>query len=401
MTTKAGLIGILSGILATLILVYPLAINKSYSWIVAGAAGAALVVAVGGFLAARWSGSVERNRCAALGSLAGGLAGTLVFCWLGAAQAGLLVIESKPHAAFEAVTVVIRQTQTVFLVCFVGGILLGAIAGWLAHPRRGKGTDQFDKSAPQMALNASITALPACVVAATAFAALNAYMVYDTHGSRQDLSLGVPLLLVLISHSALLLVVPHEARQAEHRCGMDEVKMAAYVGIAAAPVLAFLLFLADGALLTRPLILGALLVEAVSSVRALQHLLGSILPGRTAFPTPQNSDEQAQAALFGSIAESHAPRLVVLCLGCGMMMVLPFHVTVVATLVNLASFLVATNGHFPIPAGGVAYNLYLFQFLVSSGLMVTASAILIGIYMLYLYVGRWFKRRASRTALIR
>ena len=77
-----------------------------------------------------------------------------------------------------------------------------------------------------------------------------------------------------------------------------------------------------------------------------------------------------------------------------MMMVLPFYVAVIAPLINLTSLLAAT-GQSVAATSDFSRTLFLTQFLVSSGLMVAASAILIGIYMLYLNLGRWFKKIRS------
>jgi len=185
MTTRAGFIGLLTGLIATLLLVYPLAIAwpaaTPWRWM-AVLAAAALTVG-GGWLAGRWSGSRQPVRCAALGGLAGGLAGVIVFCLLGAAAAGLAGVPFTSQQPL--VETIVYQTQVAFLVSFFGGIGLGLLGGWLAHPRRGGQPDVFDKSAPQMALNVTITAAPASVVAAAMAAAVFSRLA-DFAGEQPD-----------------------------------------------------------------------------------------------------------------------------------------------------------------------------------------------------------------------
>jgi len=103
-------------------------------------------------------------------------------------------------------------------------------------------------------------------------------------GRFWNLPLTVSLVLVLVSHFALTLIVPHEAQQAEHLCGMDEVKMAAYVGIGASPVLVLLLLLVRMELFLNPIVVAALLASAVMSLKSLQTLIRVILPRRATFP---------------------------------------------------------------------------------------------------------------------
>ena len=399
MTTRAGLIGLLTGLTATLLLVYPLAsvwpAATPWCWI-AILAAAALTVA-GGWLAGRRSGSTQPVRCAALGGLAGGLAGVIVFCLLGAAAAGLAGVLTTSRQPL--VETIVWQTQVAFLAYFFGGTGLGLLGGWLARPRWGGQTDVFDKSAPQMALNVAITAAPASVVAAIAAAAVFPRLT-DFIGKQPDsaaqaglvLPVIVSLLLVLVSHFALTLVVPHEARQAEHLCGLDEVKMAAYVGIGVAPVLALVLPLIRPDLFSNPLVVGALLIVAGMSPKSWQTLRRQIMPRRASFASPREGWQKAEAQLFGTIAQSNGPRLVILCIGCGLAMILPLHVVVISTLVNLLA--VPTFGQAaPVEA---ARTLFLTQAQVSAGLMAASAVLLTGVYLFYLHLGRWFNRRNAR-----
>jgi hypothetical protein len=388
MITRAGFAGILTGLTATIILIYPLAIalpagSTGWIWIIVAAA----ITIRGGSLAGRWSGSVQPSRCATLGGLAGGLAGVIVFCLLDAAAAGLNASAASSNDRIESITTIVSLTQSTFLISFLGGIGLGSLGGWLACPRRDGQADTFDKSEPQMALNASITAVPATVVAAALSAAVFSHLA-DSIGSKAilDMPLTVSLLLVLIAHIALTLVIPHEAHEAEHRCGMDEVKMAAYVGIGAAPVLTLLLLLVNLKLFLNPLVILALLGNAVMSLKSLQTLYNLILPRRASFPVPQDDWQKAEAKWFGTIADSRGPRLIKLCIGCGLVMILPLHVTVFSVLINLN---IPFAQSMPVEA---VQKLFLTQALASIGSAVIPIAALIVIYLFYLNLGRWFKR---------
>jgi hypothetical protein len=408
MTTRAGLVGLLTGLAATVFLVYPFALAwpaGTTSWFWIALLAAATLTIGGGALAARWSGSVHSGRCAALGGLAGGLAGTMIFCLLGAAAAGLawylpLFFGSTDgmlgqFTQIELMAAVIRQTQEVFMACFLGGSGLGLLGGWLARPRLGGQTDVFDKSEPQMALNAAITAAPASVVAVgmTAFVFSRLAEIADPAlaGSILDWPLGVSLLLVLVSHLALTLVIPHEAREAEHLCGMDEVKMAAYVGIGVAPALAIFLLIVRPELFSKPLVWFTLLSSAGMSLKALQTLLGLILPRRACFPVPQKGFQTIEATLFGTIANSRGPRLMVLCIGCGLLMVLPLHIVLISVLVNLSNLIFDPAFAQLVPVEA-ARKLCLTQALVSTGLLSASTGILSILYLFYLNLGRWFNR---------
>jgi hypothetical protein len=192
--------------------------------------------------------------------------------------------------------------------------------------------------------------------------------------------LYVSLLLVLISHFALTLIIPHEAQQAEHRCGMDEVKMAGFVGIAAAPVLAILLLVTDLKSFSNPLVIVALSASVMMSLKSLYDLFKVILPRRDSFPIPQGNSQRLEAKWFGSIADSDGPRLIVLCIGCGLLMLLPMYLTVFSVLINLSQ-----------PAEAVE-KIFIMQALTSIGLAVAPMLVLIIIYLFYFNLGRWFKR---------
>jgi hypothetical protein len=156
--------------------------------------------------------------------------------------------------------------------------------------------------------------------------------------------------------------------------------MAAFVAIATAPVLILLLFLIDVAAFLNPLILAALLASTILSLISLRNLVKLVLPRRAAFPLPPPGALLTEARWFGSIANSRAPRLVELCIGCGIVMVLPLYVTIISVLINI-QFVPQNNWH-----------LFLTQALVSLGLIAASIIILTAIYLLYLNLGRWFSR---------
>jgi hypothetical protein len=246
-----------------------------------------------------------------------------------------------------------------------------------------------------MAMNAAISAVPASVFSVVLSAAVYprlAQLFSDPNIERVPLL--VSLEMVLLSQLALTLVTPHEAYQAEHRTGMDEVKMAAFVGIAVAPVLALFPF-SDRAG-TVPPHLGDSIARCQCrdecylntytdrpGITASSHLTHS--PGDAA---------HAHAVWFGSIASSIGGRLVTLCVGCGLMMVLPVCITLVAPGLNLIA-----NGlpGISLPALtllGSGNRLFLWQALLNGGLMLVAALVLSVIYIFYLNLGRWFAARS-------
>jgi hypothetical protein len=170
--------------------------------------------------------------------------------------------------------------------------------------------------------------------------------------------------------------------------------MAAYVGIAAAPILVLVLFLADSNTFSNPLVLASLLASTAMSLKSLHSLIKIILPRRATFTSPRDGRQKVEAVWFGSIAHSHAPQLVALCVGCGIVMVLPLYVTVISVLINLNN--VMTGSGIIQPAPEISWNLYLTQALTATGAMVASVILLITIYLLYLNLGRWFIKRNAR-----
>jgi hypothetical protein len=417
MTTRAGFAGILTGLLSILI-IYPLFIaqpdtflqirsadSPGYIWI--ALVTIAILLISGGFLAGRWSHSTQAWRRTALGGLSGGLAGAITYCFLGAAAAGtarwISPLNHTSVSQVEIIDAIIRQTLGLFLALFLGGGGVGALGSRLSCLGQRDRAEMFDKAEPQMAMNAAITAVPASIVATALatyiFSRLSDLLDDQTglvilDGNIVTMPLVISLLLILVSHFALTLVIPHEARQAEHRCGLDEVKMAAYVGIGAAPLLTLFLSLANPEALTNPLILITLLVSSIMSLKSLHNLRKLILPRRASFPAPQAEGRKIEAKLFGTIAASRGSRLVVLCIGCGLVMVLPIHVVVISVLINLNYAL--ANAPFSPPLMEIPWGLYRTQALVSAGVITASITLLVVIYLSYLKLGRWFNKRNSR-----
>jgi hypothetical protein len=188
-------------------------------------------------------------------------------------------------------------------------------------------------------------------------------------------------LFLLGAQVALLYVTRHEARRVTHRCGLDEVRMAAFVGIFTLPVLWVLLGVMRVDLLftSRPtrslaeLLWGVMGGTGVVSlgVWALQWrvLLREILPRRSAFPPPA---EGVRAIFFGTIAEARLSQLALLCLGCGLAIGVPIYVTVGALLISLQG-----EG-----------DLFLLQAAVGLGSSLVAGGVLTALYFLYWGLGR-------------
>lgn len=409
--------GLLTGLITT-VLIYPLftawnltyqneplADSMRYAWI--GGVVIVILMMGGGWLAVRWSGSVHPAHCAALGGVAGGLAGTIVFCLWGAAVAGWIGPAFQPNltacnsAQINHLRAIVQQTLGLLLWLFGGGIALGALSGWLARPHQRDKTDVFDMAAPQMAMNVSITAVPASIVAAAMSVAVFSNLARSVGAQTGEticartilnMPLAASMVLVLISHFALTLVIPHEARQAEHRSGMDEVKMAAYVGIGASPVLVLFLMIINQDVFANPLVVAGLLACVGMSLKSLHTLFRLILPRRKSLPAPVADWQKTEARLFGSIAKSRGPRLVALCTGCGLVMVLPLYVLVLSVLINLSGGTAPVITTIP----PVEWSLFVKQSLVSTGVAAVSIIFLSAIYLFYLTLGRWFSRWNSR-----
>lgn len=251
-----------------------------------------------------------------------------------------------------------------------------------------------------MAMNASITAVAATIVT-TGMAAV----IYTNLAKNLDVltevgdpesvmvfPLRISLLLVLISQLALTLVVPHETRQSEHRCGMLEVRMAAWVGMAAAPFLILLLVIINSGIFNNPTILVTLVISIGLSLACGYIYFRKVLPRLASFPRPAEDRKQKEADLFGTIAVSRGSRLVILCIGCGLLMVLPVYVVNLSVLINLAN-----------PSIGPGSNpdqivrLFLLQALGGMGVAVTTATLLSLMYIFYFNLGRWYSKRKTRV----
>ncbi len=413
MTTRAGIVGLGTGALLIAILFYPLyqvwpgvfvpgwPQGSHLAGLLLAALAAALQVAGGG-LAAWWSGGVGRSQRTLLGALAGGVAALVLFCGLGAAAAGaagasLSWADVASRHWGQAVSWTVWWTCGSFWVLMLSGMFLGAAGGFYAVPSPHAWLAD-DKQAPQMALNGTLTALPATAVAvlltAGVFSPLAAMLQRSPGlgpwlpGSVRNWPVVTALLLYLLAHVALALVTPHEARQADHRCGLDEVKMAAWVGIFVPLALVALLLWLYPALTLSPPVLSCLLVSGALSVSLILLLRQVIFPRRAQMPPPA---DLVEAVFFGSIARSAGPRLVVLCIGCGIMMLAPVWVSPGAAALSL--WLLSSS---PLAPTAWVQQLYALQAALGLGLMTGAAAGLTAIYLFYLALGRWFHRAFSQ-----
>ena len=434
MTTRAGVSGLITGCVLVGLLFYPLYVVVPGAYILGGPTGsifasevlvvaaAAMTVAGGGW-AAWWGGARSRTRRAALGAVAGSLAGLVAFCGLGAAAAGaagagrLLQSLRKPPAEatwmvwlnLEAAVRTVWWTDELFWALVTIGAGLGAVGGLYVRPfPPPAGWEEFDKHEAQMALNVAITAVPSAAVAvllaAMFFSGLPGALIQGATIYTLTLTLSpygtltwpvvTALLMYLIALAALALVTPHEARQANHRLGLDEVRMAAWVGIFVPPALAVLLFLVNPGLVLTPTVLGVLLVSGGLCYSLLMTLRRLILPKRATLPPPAH---RVEALLFGSIARSHGPRLVVLCLGCGLAMGAPLYVAVGAPALSLM-LMPRTWGGSGLDPAGVVQRLFLAQAALGVGLVGGTALVLIVIYLFYLWLGRRFSRKSLHEA---
>lgn len=319
MTTRAGLLGLAAGLLLSAVLHYPLygylpGLSLA-DWPPASPALALLLTLAGvllllvtGSLAAHWSRPANLWQCLSLGALAGGLASFIAFSSLGAAAAGSLsigyVIRSAegnnipPSLFAETILRLTTQTPLAFWGMLLSGILLGALGSLPGLPPRGSARPLVLENHPMLALNASITVFLSSAFALALvfglFSPLLQLLQARLHGTASLLTSPSPaipsaplltaLILYLASHLALALVVPHEARRATHRCAIDEVKMAACIGIFAPILLALALALLNLPLLLFPAVLLCLLLSALLLARLVAVLFTLILPRRLQLP---------------------------------------------------------------------------------------------------------------------
>jgi hypothetical protein len=164
----------LTGVAVVAALFYPLYVVLPESYVVDWQAGseslglilsivAAVVLVLGGVLAARWGGSVTRRNGAKMGALAGGIAGTMAFAALGAAAAGTLglgsaLLRGAEGSTASAVVQTANFTYAALWGMLLGGATLGALGGLLSPPDTG-GEKQQDESAVRIAEVLSIRLL--------------------------------------------------------------------------------------------------------------------------------------------------------------------------------------------------------------------------------------------------
>ena len=402
MTTRAGFIGFISGIILSAIVHIAMAawsgavVQNEYlvnlHWIIQCVI--ALLLIATGYWAARWNGSKERWRCVALGSLAAIVAVIFLYGLWGAAFA---VIQLSAMQTIP-ITVMIQFTIALFFELLISGSLLGALGGFIYHPSKTLEKDLFNKEEPQMAMNASITAVSASIVAvaitAVTFPKLSGYLGYARGSFGPNLfPLYAALVLAVSSQYALTLVVPHETEQAEHVSGMDEVKMAAFVGIGTAPLLILLLLIINIQLLGDLFVIGLLVCSAGMSLYSIRSLVRLVLPKRNSYPKHSTKEQETLATFFGSIANSKAWRLVTLCIGCGMAMVFPIYIAVLAPLYNINAI---SNAGAPFGYHSVqAQQLFWTHIKTSMGLNLIVILVLSAMYIFYLNLGKWFRKKQT------
>ena len=396
MVARSGLIGFFAGVVTIILLVTPIISGIFIPW--AGILAALIVFTATGYLAGRLSHSVERLRCTLLGGFAGGLVGILVFCCLGAALAGIAGMINSDEK-INLVTLTIQLTCQTFLICFGLGLGFGLVGGWMAHPRWDGHHDVFAPSQPQMALNGAITAVLSSLIAAIFIMFVFSPLEAGFGESILNWPLFISLFFVLTSQFSLILVVSHETRLAWHRCGLDEVKMAAYIGIFTSPILVITFLIVDKMLFFNPIVNIALLVSVGLSFTSMHSLMNQILPKRATLPAPQDDHQKKLAALFGSIADSQTSNLMTLCIGCGVVVVLPFQVILFSVLINIMS-LTSTLDLLQFSTRKTFWNLFIYHSMVTFGVMTAAITSLMVLYLFYLKLGIWFKKKTVSSSYL-
>lgn len=371
MTTRAGRVALI-GSAALLLCVYLLPGGwPSTLWLILPT----LLVLLIGALAARFAGSHELWRCTVLGLQAGALTASFLYCfWFAAAI----------YTPGVSVSVLLHSLVLGFLALFVIVSSLAALGGLLYGLSIQRHPDEFNLDDPQMVLNASLTADIATLFAlifTTAFYSRLAAAYADA--SLLHLPLLEVLALLLLIQLCLTLVLPHETGLAWHRPGLDEVRMAAFIDIATAPLAILFISLLAPLALSFPWVIGLLAGSGVLSLMALLILLHRIQPRRHQMPVPD-----AKALWFGSIGSSHAGRLITLCFGCGIVLVLPFSIPLISVLLNFAKMGLFGNTPLFDQLSLGKDSLALWQGLVNGGAMLAAGGVLSAIYLFYLFLGR-------------
>jgi len=387
------------------------------SWAAAGILAAlmvSLLVGSGG-LAAAWSGAPQPWRRIGLGALAGWLAALTLFCSLGAATGGALGLGYgfrrlgaqgiAPWTVAETLWQITAWTHRLFWGLTLGGILLGALGGWRFAPATiTRRTPPAGKADPMMALNVSLTALPAATLAVWLAVGLYSWLTTRLSLPRPSLLHGpltTALLLYLAAQLALLGATSHEARQATHRCGLDEVKMAAYVGVVTPVLLIAGLGWLNWPLLGTPLVLLCLLFSLGLLARQIRVLYTAILPRRAQLPLPVAALE---ATFFGTIATARWQPLTLLCLGGALLIVAPLYVVGAAALsilfipLSTAPALITVGGLTAATPHALVQRLYLVQALTGWGAILGLAAALTVLYLGYAALGRRFREQQQRPS---
>ncbi|MEA5078309.1 MAG: hypothetical protein VB013_07030 [Anaerolineaceae bacterium] len=381
MTTRAGIVAILAGVLGAIVANILSFLNVPLVWI--------FIVLIPVFVVSGWFAgqfaSIQQiwNRYA-LGLLAGGLSGIIAYLFWGASS--LIKLTGS-----ESIQMVVQNTLEKFFALILLGVVCGSFSIRIKIRIRKFVHKEIDLSDPQMGMNAAISA-----VAATLFNLILTILFYTRLGeiSQQPALSSLPVLIAIfmlfVAHLSLTLVLPHEAKMAQHRSGLNEVKMAAFVSIANAAAFTAIIFLLHPVTLRSPLAGTFLLFSWVLSLTSLWILFKKILPRRKELPTPQTQKGQKQALLFGSIGSSIPGRLVTLCIGCGIVIALPMCITLISVGLNLAAAGFLGSSAFTQMLAQSRLSLTLWQILLNGGLMLAFAAILSAIYMFYLFLGRKF-----------
>lgn len=381
MTTRAGIVGILAGLLGAIIANILSMLNVPEVSI--------LIVLAVLFFASVWvalfySRSNHHYRNALLGALSVAISGTLVYLFW---SASYIFSKTKP----VGLSALIDSTLFSFLFLAVIAASMASIVGRIQYYIVMKKKEEIDLSDPQMGMNAAISA-----VVATLFNLILTILFYARLGeiSLQPEVLKMPVFIamffLIVAQMSLTLVLPHEAKMAQHRSGLDEVKMAAFVSIATAPAVTAIFYWLSPQLMPIEE-KGLILVFSWGlALISIWILFKKILPRRKTLPAPQSKEGQEKALLFGSIGASHPGRLVTLCIGCGIVIALPMCITLVSVGLNLAAAGYLGSSPFTQMLGQSRFNLNLWQILINGGLMLTLAALLSAIYLFYLFLGRRF-----------
>lgn len=383
MTTRAGIVAILAGVLGAIVANVLSFLNVPKVWIFIVLIP---VFVVSGWIAGQFAPSQQIWNRYALGLLAGVISGIFVYLFWG-------VTFFTNLTGSETIQMVVQNTLEMFLGLFILSLVCGSFSIRIKYKIEKYVHDKIDLSDPQMGMNAAISA-----VGGTLFNLILTILFYTRLGevSQQpalsSLPVWISLFMLVVAHLSLTLVLPHEAKMAQHRSGLDEVKMAAFVSIATAPAFTAVFFWLHPELMPTGLEVMFLAFSWVLSLVSLWILFKKILPRRKELPAPQTQMGQKQALFFGSIGASNAGRLLTLCIGCGIVIALPMCVTLVSVGLNLAAAGYLGSSPFTQMLAQSRVNLNLWQILLNGGLMLTFAALLSAIYLFYLGLGRRFGR---------